>query len=96
VTLNLDLPHSVNHMFGSWLVNVDKNLKSLAVLGGRALCWTIWLKRNDIVFWKIKIFFSCAGYLLYYPFVTYVDWVVEARLTCYGCSSFAAVNGCGQ
>jgi hypothetical protein len=31
VALNLDVLHSVKHMFGGWLVNVDKNLKYLAL-----------------------------------------------------------------
>jgi hypothetical protein len=59
VALNLDVPHSVNHMFGGWLVNVDKTLKSLALLGARALCCAIWFNRNDIVFEQSKYFLLC-------------------------------------
>jgi hypothetical protein len=47
-------------MFGGWLVNVDKNLNSLARAG--ALCWAIWLKRNAIVF-KNPNYFSPVQFI---------------------------------
>ena len=48
----LSQPHSVSSMFGSWLCGLSKELKSLALLGAAATCWSLWLCRNDLVFEK--------------------------------------------
>ena len=42
-------------MFGSWLSNQNKKIRSLIWVGVAAFCWAIWRCRNDIVFNKIKI-----------------------------------------
>jgi hypothetical protein len=42
-------------MFNGWLNGVNKDVKVLFLLGGAATCWSIWLRRNDIVFEKKKI-----------------------------------------
>jgi hypothetical protein len=42
-------------MFNGWLSGVNKDVKVLFLLGGAATCWSIWLKRNDIIFEKKKI-----------------------------------------
>jgi len=51
----LTQPTSINHMFGSWISNQNKKIRSLIWVGVAAFCWTIWRCRNDIVFNKIII-----------------------------------------
>jgi hypothetical protein len=45
-------PHSISHMFGNWLVGVSKKIKKLILVGASAICWALWLSRNDMVFDK--------------------------------------------
>ena len=37
-------------MFGSWLNRIPKEYKPLVLLGAAALCWSVSLCRNDVVF----------------------------------------------
>ena len=47
---NLDPPANMTNMFGNWLDGIPKLIKSLILVGVSALCWSIWLCRNDVVF----------------------------------------------
>lgn len=47
---NLAPPLSITNMFGHWLAEIPKILKSQLLVGASALCWSIWLCRNDVVF----------------------------------------------
>jgi hypothetical protein len=38
-------------MFDDWLLRVDKKSK-LILVGASAICWALWLSRNDMVFDK--------------------------------------------
>jgi aminopeptidase-like protein len=38
--------------FSDWLKGINRKLKSKIIVGASALCSTIWLSRNDIVFNK--------------------------------------------
>ena len=49
---NIKRPRNVVHMFGSWLNGIDMHLKNHILAGASAMCWAIWLSRNDIVFDK--------------------------------------------
>jgi len=53
VSFNLIPPTSVHNLFTGWLDGVNRKLKSQILVGASAICWTIWLTRNDIVFDKI-------------------------------------------
>jgi hypothetical protein len=50
IATNLYLPHSVSNMFGTWLWGLDKDQKSLVLVGVVATCSAIWRCRNDMVF----------------------------------------------
>ncbi|WVZ67110.1 hypothetical protein U9M48_016237, partial [Paspalum notatum var. saurae] len=50
VTFGIHPPKNVTHMFGSWLHGVNKKIKNQILIGICALCWAIWLCRNDIIF----------------------------------------------
>jgi hypothetical protein len=51
---NLKPPRSIHHMFGSWLNNQDKKIKSLIWVGVAAFCWALWRCRNDVIFKNLK------------------------------------------
>jgi hypothetical protein len=37
-------------MFGIWLDGLRKDLKPLVLLGAAAMCWSLWLGRNAVIF----------------------------------------------
>jgi hypothetical protein len=53
VSSNLLPPTSVHNMFTGWLEGIDRKLKSQILVSASAICWAIWLTRNDIVFDKV-------------------------------------------
>ena len=44
-------------MFGSWLNGLPKNFEPLVLVGAVALCWSVWLYRNAMVFDNKPSFF---------------------------------------
>ena len=44
--------HFAFHLFGNWLRSVGTKLKRQLLVGASALCWAIWLSKNDVVFDK--------------------------------------------
>ena len=55
-------PHNMSNMFRSWLNEIPKDLKPLVLLGAAALCWSVWLCRNSVVFDNKKAFFLLVIY----------------------------------
>ena len=49
-TFGLQPPSSVSHLLGSWLRGRVLKDKKMILLGAAAMCWAIWLCRNDAVF----------------------------------------------
>ena len=49
---DLNPPCSITHLLGNWLSGVGTKLKRQLLVGASALCWAIWLNRNDVVFDK--------------------------------------------
>jgi hypothetical protein len=54
---------STIYMLGLWLEGSSDSLHSIVLLGAVAVCWSIWLSRNNNIFEKKKMLFTCAGYL---------------------------------
>jgi hypothetical protein len=81
---------SVSHMFGNW-VGRNKNLKPLLLLlGAAAICWSIWLHKNDIVFGKENNYSPLqVSYMVIYWFHT---WTILQKLHILGCGGFV-ING---
>jgi hypothetical protein len=52
VAFGINKPNSVQHLFGPWLRSFSKKQRNLVVIGVAALCWAIWISRNDLVFNK--------------------------------------------
>ena len=55
-------PHNMPSMFGSWLNRILKEYKPLVLLGAAALCWSVWLCKNTVVFDNKKSFFLLVIY----------------------------------
>jgi hypothetical protein len=45
-------PTSVHNIFTGWLGGINRKLKAKIFVGASAMCWMIWLTRNNIVFNK--------------------------------------------
>jgi hypothetical protein len=60
---NLSRPRSINHMFGNWLNNQNKDFKQLIRVGVATICWAIWKCRNDIVFKSRSLIRFCRLFL---------------------------------
>jgi RsiW-degrading membrane proteinase PrsW (M82 family) len=41
-------------MFGTWLRNQNKRMRSFIWVGLAAICWAIWRCQNDVIFNKLK------------------------------------------
>jgi hypothetical protein len=54
ITFVIQPPTSFVNLFGSWLHGLCPKLRNQILLGATALCWAIWLNRNDMVFKKAK------------------------------------------
>ena len=50
ITFGIQPTSSIANMFGPWLNGFRPKLKSRILVGATAICWTIWLNRNDMVF----------------------------------------------
>jgi hypothetical protein len=42
-------------MFGTWILNINGNMRKLILVGIGAILWGIWLSRNDVVFDKRQV-----------------------------------------
>ena len=47
-------PSNFANLFGYWMHGLSLKLKNQILLGVAALCWSIWLNRNDMVFNEAK------------------------------------------
>jgi hypothetical protein len=50
IIFNIQQPKSTSHMFGSWLRSFAPRIRCQIIVGMTAMCWAIWLNRNDVVF----------------------------------------------
>ena len=53
ITFNFQPPKSTSHMFGSWIRRFAPGLRNQIIVGVAAICWVLWLNRNDAVFQKL-------------------------------------------
>jgi hypothetical protein len=47
-------PRSMNDIFGAWIKSFSVKQRKHVLLGVAAVCWAIWLSRNDSVFQRSK------------------------------------------
>ncbi len=45
-------PNSISHVVDDWLLGADKKNRKPILIGASAICWTLWLSRNDMIFDK--------------------------------------------
>ena len=55
ISSGINPPLSISHMFGNWLVGINRKIMYLSLVGASALCWAIWLSRNEVVFDKTRV-----------------------------------------
>ena len=55
-TYNISPPANITNMFGNWLNGIDNKTKARIRIGVSALCWAIWICRNNVVFNKTGVF----------------------------------------
>jgi hypothetical protein len=60
-TFGLEPPVSINHLFGTWALNINSQTRKLVLMGISVILWSMWLSRNDIVFNKKTYFLLYAG-----------------------------------
>jgi len=70
--------HNMPSMFGSWLIGIPKEYKPLVLLGAAALCWSVWLCRNIVVFDNKKSSFLQVIYSSTHWLCT---WTILQKLT---------------
>jgi len=52
ISFNLKPSTSVHNLFTGWLEGLNRKRKSQILVGASAICWALWLTRNDVVFDK--------------------------------------------
>jgi hypothetical protein len=55
ITFNIQPPKSTSHMFGSWITRFAPGIRNQILVGIAAICWVLWLNRNDAVFQNLVI-----------------------------------------
>jgi len=50
MVLGIKPPLNVHNLFDNWYPGKDKTFRSLLLTGAAAICWSIWLIRNEVVF----------------------------------------------
>jgi len=54
VTFGIVPPSSITNMLGTWLRGFNLRSRKLLLIGATAMCWAIWLSRNEVVFKQNK------------------------------------------
>jgi hypothetical protein len=54
ITFDIKNPRSINDIFGAWIKSFSVKQRKHVLLGVAAVCWAIWLSRNDSVFQRSK------------------------------------------
>lgn len=49
-TFNFQPPKIISDMFGSWIRRFAPGLKNQIIVRIAAICWALWLNRNDAAF----------------------------------------------
>jgi hypothetical protein len=65
---NLYPPSSVVNMFDNWLRGIHNKFRILILVGALALIWSLWLRRNDLVFngktsSPLQVIYRCTSLL---------------------------------
>jgi len=54
ITFGITKPRSASDLFGGWIGRFPLKQRNRVLLGIAAICWAIWLCRNDVVFQQSK------------------------------------------
>ena len=50
ISFGIQPPTSIADLLGSWLNGYSSKIRKQILVGASALCWAIWLNRNEVVF----------------------------------------------
>ncbi|WVZ62649.1 hypothetical protein U9M48_012369 [Paspalum notatum var. saurae] len=64
VAFGLKPPSNVTCLVGTWFEQADPNMRPLLCVGASAIVWSIWLCRNDCVFYRKRLNSYLQGYIL--------------------------------
>jgi len=95
VAWGLCKPTNIANLFSGWLNGIPKPYKPLILVGAAALCWSVWLCRNAVVFEKQTIFLF-AGTLHDYALATYLGYPTTAYFHGDACCGFSFIGASGQ
>jgi hypothetical protein len=54
ITFDIKKPRSISDLFGAWIKSFSAKQRKHVLLGIGAMCWAIWLSRNNSVFQRSK------------------------------------------
>ena len=55
ISFSIPAPSNIDDLFTLWLHRGGPTFNSLLLVAAAALCWAIWLTRNEVVFDKINL-----------------------------------------
>ena len=55
IAFNVQPPRNTAHLFGPWTRSFAPGLRDQVIVGIAAMCWVLWLNRNDVVFQRTHI-----------------------------------------
>jgi hypothetical protein len=56
IIFNFQPPKDTTHLFGSWLNSFARNVRNKVIVGLIAMCWALWLSRNDAIFNRTNMY----------------------------------------
>jgi hypothetical protein len=56
-TFGVKKPEGVEHLFCPWLRSFSSKQRNLVLIGLAAICWVVWISRNDLFFQKSQYMF---------------------------------------
>lgn len=76
ISFGFQPPSSMANLFGSWLKIFPPKLKNQSLIGAAAICWALWLSRNDVVCQRLKansflqVFFRGTYWIKIWPILS--------------------------
>ncbi|WVZ64632.1 LOW QUALITY PROTEIN: hypothetical protein U9M48_014126 [Paspalum notatum var. saurae] len=83
---NMKNPNNASHMLGAWAQGLPSTWQCIALLGAAAVCWSLWLCRNDLVFGKKTCYLRSSS------LGAFVDYSLATGYTGTRFGGFAAIN----
>jgi len=92
----LSKPRNISNMFGSWLHGIQKFYKSLVLVRAVALCWSVWLCKNAVIFLEQTLFFFVDNILDYKLAAPYIGYLSTGYFPGGACGGISVLGAGGQ